>query len=133
MSRKIFWYNHWESKNNFLIVNMTNQKISVCFIGWKIQNCWSNLINSKFRFLWKNLPVKKQKARPCWPRLWRLNARPHFSMCPRPRWPPNIGQAHHIFFHDSWIYKSSNFFHQIFLVLLFYKLEVFYWDQKCQI
>ena len=31
--------------------------------------------------------------------------------------------------HDSWIYESTNFVDEIFFVLFFYKVEVFYWDQ----
>ena len=35
-------------------------------------------------------------------------------------------------FHHSWIYNSTNYFHEIFFVLFFYKVEVFYWGKKCQ-
>ena len=33
-------------------------------------------------------------------------------------------------FHDSWIYEFTNFFHEIFFVLFFYNIEVFYWDKN---
>ena len=39
------------------------------------------------------------------------------------------GQAHHMF---STIPESTNFFHEIFFILFFYMVEVFYWDQKCR-
>ena len=43
----------------------------------------------------------------------------------------HLGQAHHMF-HDSWIYKPTNFFHKIFFILFISKIIFFFWNQKCR-
>ena len=91
---------------------------------------WSErLAGPSWRSKWSSSPILNPRY---WPKKLRFASLPRSTLLVF-NWSawkekPNIrSSSSHVFTNPE-----STYFHKIFFVLFFYKVEVFYWDQKCR-